>query len=1014
MGRRERNSRWDEDEEPPSKIKPAEGNSSRPTHHIPSRWDYDSDEEASRNHRRSRDDSRSDDQEESQSRHVDMDITRSRSVSPDRERDIPNGIRDAEDSRNRSSARSFSPKLDSQQETDPSFQKSILPFADPDEIRDGIVYESDVYSDFLEYWMAFIQSKCASMKMKSVPEKPMETITVANRAEKQCISFPYDIKPEDRQMLLHCDLLVPGLPPAIFFGSGFGLKAVKAKGAAAKDFVDKCNRLGLLSSDLHMAISADGKFDRRKKLPAFALATNAMVSFLKRMAEIDWPVRVLEVRVLEPDTIQQFKDLFREVSNEVYHRYPALLRPLPTKKENAAETAPAQGKPAPQASFAFSQPKDVQNNAPMMMMPPGFFPPPPPPHFEGMPPMMPPFYPGFPYPMTSNQQESASSSNMMPPVVDPTAELRRAEEIIKLKEQEMKLRMEEELAQKRKELEQEIRKKVIEEERAKLHYELAAMKNAAVAYSPSVPPPSMNLPPPSMVLPPPSMVLPPPSMVLPPTNVPPPNFVVVPPVSLVPNPTTSQQQQQQSDQMKRVNSLMQELERKLMELRQKGDSATLTRIFNSRAFHYVSSVGSGNVPAMRVEEQVKLADELSLLLAECYQVDTAPTASTLVAPTQTQPKTDTTRVHVGNMTLRPLTGFEQRRLVAGDKVIAQDMKNGKWTLASVMKVSGERVTLSVQGTAWRKNMNELYIEEDYLHWNYMKEFAKKDFSKSFSGGDAEILQSSATSAVFDAIIFAFPSFLTFLKGMLSSESRSDDEIVHRDVVLQVPVGSMASAALKRGRLFGTVLSTNAQKEKIAVPPAKPPVHFKSKNQPQSRKKAVLDRTNIVLSEMAEVFGCSVLHQTVRSNFDGSTYLISGFDRIPSCIFGGRLKLLDSDVDDPPTEAFFTTVRNQFLCSFKRILHPRLFSRIANFADNGADKTWRIEFFKSAQFREMVERCTNVLKRDRWSPLFHVSGEQWNPYDKNISVLRTQLFKSLESEANSFWTKERIAKFGDPY
>ena len=67
---------------------------------------------------------------------------------------------------------------------------------------------------------------------------------------------------------------------------------------------------------------------------------------------------------------------------------------------------------------------------------------------------------------------------------------------------------------------------------------------------------------------------------------------------------------------------------------------------------------------------------------------------------------------LGNMHLRTLNSTEQRRLAKGDKVIAQDSKNGNWSLGVVQKINRDnRVTLSVGNTTWKKAIEDLYKED---------------------------------------------------------------------------------------------------------------------------------------------------------------------------------------------------------------------------------------------------------------------------------------------------------------
>lgn len=64
------------------------------------------------------------------------------------------------------------------------------------------------------------------------------------------------------------------------------------------------------------------------------------------------------------------------------------------------------------------------------------------------------------------------------------------------------------------------------------------------------------------------------------------------------------------------------------------------------------------------------------------------------------------------MRLRSLSRSEQRDLRVGNKIIAQDSKTGTWTLATVVKIREDRVTVSVANGTWKKDIDDLYKEDD--------------------------------------------------------------------------------------------------------------------------------------------------------------------------------------------------------------------------------------------------------------------------------------------------------------
>ncbi|KAJ1351267.1 hypothetical protein KIN20_007247 [Parelaphostrongylus tenuis] len=98
-----------------------------------------------------------------------------------------------------------------------------LSAAPPDErIREGIVFDYVNYYEFLRCWLDESNNILFKLSKSPMSKRVHETITPTTHAEKSRIVLPAGVF--DRNELVHCDMIITGLPPSVFFGSGFGHK----------------------------------------------------------------------------------------------------------------------------------------------------------------------------------------------------------------------------------------------------------------------------------------------------------------------------------------------------------------------------------------------------------------------------------------------------------------------------------------------------------------------------------------------------------------------------------------------------------------------------------------------------------------------------------------------------------------------------------------------------------------------------------------------------------------------
>ncbi|PAV72554.1 hypothetical protein WR25_13089 [Diploscapter pachys] len=208
-------------------------------------------------------------------------------------------------------------------------------------IREGILFEHPNYWSFMTKWVTAVNDDIKVSKMALPEKKVKETISSATPEEKLRINLPQEVK--NRGVLLHCDMTISGLPPSVFFGSGFGENTRLAKCAAAKDLMDKCHRVGLVSSRLHQAIGLAPTLDKNRKLPDFTLAVRSMISLDLKMSIEHWPWDVLQARVLDQNTAERLKAVFtagfgRATSKGIFYESKHIERDSARMKDSTSST----------------------------------------------------------------------------------------------------------------------------------------------------------------------------------------------------------------------------------------------------------------------------------------------------------------------------------------------------------------------------------------------------------------------------------------------------------------------------------------------------------------------------------------------------------------------------------------------------------------------------------------------------------------------------------------------------
>uniref|UniRef100_A0A8R1HKJ7 Uncharacterized protein n=1 Tax=Caenorhabditis japonica TaxID=281687 RepID=A0A8R1HKJ7_CAEJA len=587
----------------------------------------------------------------------DMEIARSRSVSPDARLVSARSVRDDRKrdrtrtrrsrTRSRSRSRSRDRDRDRSSRDRPRRDKEREKQGDVGNmpVRDGIVYTNDNYYEFLAFFVRLLNDEIQGETDRAVQgqRKLSENVTRASDLEKQKIILPPDFKPSDRERMLHCDTTIEGLPAAIFFGSGYGARTHYAKYSAAKDLVDKCHRIGVINSDLHAVIGERPRLDRtfqKQYALQISKAVHAVILLIKKMSQEILPPGFMTLRHLDPDIIDRFKHILRMVMIDVY--YQGINAPVNIPK--ALEIAP-------------DAPEKERRRV--------------------------------------DSERSVKVENVVD-IDDRISTRKRPEDVLALREKELKEQMERELVKKRQEMEQEIRQKILEEERSKIRAELEMEKKIEAMM-----------------------------------------------VQQQQYEKEKQQKEEEEHERKNMmlktvetefNTMVGQLEQRFVEIREKNLSHILDMIYASSTFKTIQ-LYSSTLTSLSMEQKQQLVIDLKTLL-DCISrsIESAnrppgvvhlgnsqaaysmpshmPSPVPAPLPLSSSTRGETVhRITVGDIRLRVLSSSEQRKLTTGNKVIAQDMKSGAWNLATVVIAREGIATLTVGNETWRKNLNELYIED---------------------------------------------------------------------------------------------------------------------------------------------------------------------------------------------------------------------------------------------------------------------------------------------------------------
>ncbi|GMT10644.1 hypothetical protein PFISCL1PPCAC_1941 [Pristionchus fissidentatus] len=158
-------------------------------------------------------------------------------------------------------------------------------------VREGILFEHSNYYQFVIKWTSEMSTKNPA-RQKDMVEK----ITQATKVERDRINLPE----HEKKNVLHCDITIKGLPPSVFFGSGYGLERKAAYFAAAKDLMDKSLKMGLITRDLHEAIGSKPVLEMNRRLPDFMRAVDVVVHLDTRICQAKWMDNVETKRGLSP------------------------------------------------------------------------------------------------------------------------------------------------------------------------------------------------------------------------------------------------------------------------------------------------------------------------------------------------------------------------------------------------------------------------------------------------------------------------------------------------------------------------------------------------------------------------------------------------------------------------------------------------------------------------------------------------------------------------------------------
>ncbi|GMT05217.1 hypothetical protein PENTCL1PPCAC_27391, partial [Pristionchus entomophagus] len=176
-------------------------------------------------------------------------------------------------------------------------------------LRDGILFSHSNYYQFLIKWVAELSSKHPSR-----PKILKENVSHATIMERERINLP----PHEKTNVLHCDVIIKGLPPSVFYGSGYGSEMKTACFAAAKDLMDKCLKMGMITRDLHEAIGRQPSLEPNRRLPDFVRALDVIHQLDSRIIKASWRDNIDEKRSLSPMDFALLDGLIAESRESVY------------------------------------------------------------------------------------------------------------------------------------------------------------------------------------------------------------------------------------------------------------------------------------------------------------------------------------------------------------------------------------------------------------------------------------------------------------------------------------------------------------------------------------------------------------------------------------------------------------------------------------------------------------------------------------------------------------------------
>ncbi|EFO99776.1 hypothetical protein CRE_18563 [Caenorhabditis remanei] len=936
------------------------------------------------------------------SEHVggDMDIARSRSASPevrlinvaarsvrdDRKRDRGDRNRSRR-SRSRSRShdrgdREYDQRLKSRDREVISRERIVHSerYEVPHEqIRDGIVHTNDTFYEFFNFFIASLNEKTQKSADRDVQgtRKATEIITDASNLEKDRITLPPDFDHSDREKMLHCDTTVTGLPKSIFFGSGYGPRAHYAKFSAAKDFIDKCNRIGIISPSLHAGITDWQRIDQSFKSQFSNLiskAENAIILLLKRMASENLPNGFMQMRNIPPDLIDRFKILIRMVVLDVYVQ----------GKDNAAPVIPkileTGGYEVPPSRYRDSDMRRYENSG-----------------------------------RTANEVNKGFD----------------AEEIIRQKEKELKEKMEIELENKRLEMEQEIRRKILEEERAKIRAELEmekkieAMKiqqqqyqlekekqeaeeqNKKAMISKQVEDDfnkmvgkleecfkevrAKNF---NHIL---EMVY---------------GSATFKTIQLYSSTLTSlsdeQKHQLSQDLRSLLNSIadaMNSVQPVINPMSQMMPNSMIPPMMMGTYSAAPGIVVPSMMPGFQMHQQQPMMPQQHQQQQNQQQ-----------AMPSTSRNGEVHRLTLGDMRLRQLTSSEQRRLQNKDKVIAQDAKTGNWCLATVSKIRSDRVTLQVDNGTWKKRIDELYKEDTGRSVIVRLRMVRPGTGSFLTNLKKHYNQFKSSDEERPVVKYSIPprnsmAWVDLKKGSIITQERM------RNIALPASVCKMFANDAKIQKLKKKTensVKPSLMNLSLSPPVLSPLINKKTSPQLPKDEKEILDvliRINKIFGVVSNLFSLSLCACIERRAVDNSMCLFTYFQYFPWALIGGMVAIEEESLNKPLAPGCcYDAWRSQFLNSLQFMIPPAIFRKFKRCVDYGEHVDWCIQVVSGEDFRLVVQCIQNTRMNPMYSILWTTKPMDFDPRNEQFSNARSALIRQVEAEVKTFWTYERIGVY----